>query len=175
MNKCAKLFWNPCICRSYGMDKLNLWPFCNFDLQVWLWPSTIWTNVSNGTSTPEEEELCQIILKLMHKYRSYGPDKLNLGPFYHLTAMCDLDLQTTWTNVSNGISTPQKEQLCQNILKSMHKCRSYDLDILNLLQFYHLTFKCDLDLQPTWINVSNGTVTRQGKQLCQIILKSMHK
>ena len=31
--------------------------------------------------------------------------------------------------------------------------------------FYCLTFMCDLDLQPTWTNVSN-------KQLCQIILKA---
>ena len=29
--------------------------------------------------------------------------------------------------------------------------------------FYYLTFKCDLDLQPTWTNVSN-------EQLCQITL-----
>ena len=35
-------------------------------------------------------------------------------------------------------------------------------------------FKCDLDLPHAWINVSNGTATSQGKQLCQIILKSMH-
>ena len=31
----------------------------------------------------------------MHKYKCtrYGPDKLNLRPFYHLTFKCDLDLQ----------------------------------------------------------------------------------
>ena len=142
-------------------------------------------------------------------------------PFYHLTLKCDLDIQLTWTNVSN-------EQLCQIILKSMRKCRSYgmtssiynlfiiwpssatltfnlheqmsqiallllkrnnwvklfwnpcindsyDLYKLNLLPFYQLTFKCDLDLQPVWRNVSNGTATLQGEQLCQIILKSIYK
>ena len=31
----------------------------------------------------------------MHKCTSYGPDKLNLSPFYHLTFKCDLDLQPT--------------------------------------------------------------------------------
>ena len=39
------------------------------------------TNVpmfQNGTSTLPGEHLCQIILKYMHKCRSYGPDKLNL-------------------------------------------------------------------------------------------------
>ena len=44
-----------------------------------------------------------------------------------------------------------------------------------LWPFYHLTFKCDLDFQHTWINVSNGTFTLHGQQLCQIILKSMLK
>ena len=36
----------------------------------------------------------------------------------------------------------------------------YDLD-------KSLTFKGDLD--PTWTNVSNGTSTHDGEQLCQII------
>ena len=31
--------------------------------------------VSIGTFTPQREQLCQIILKFMHKCRSYGPDK----------------------------------------------------------------------------------------------------
>ena len=136
---------------------------CDLDLQ----PN--WTNVSNGTST-QGEQLGQIILKSMHKCRSYGADKLNLWPFYHLTCKCDLDLQPTWTNVSNGNATPKGEQLCQVILKSMHKCRNYGLYKLNLWPFYQLTFNCNLDLQPTWTNVSKGTSTSQGEQLCQIIL-----
>ena len=41
------------------------------------------------------------------------------------------------------------EQLCQIIFKSMHKCRSNGPDKLKLRPFYHLTFKCDLNLQPT--------------------------
>ena len=63
--------------------------------------------------------------------------------------MCDLDLQPTQTNVSNGTSIPQGEQLCQIILKSMHKCRSNGPDKLNLCVFYHLPLECDLDFQPT--------------------------
>ena len=162
-------------CRIYGRDKLNLWQFyhltfkCDLDLQP------MWTNVSNGISTLQGEQLRQFNLKSIHKCRNYGPDKLNLWTFYHLTFKCDLDGQPTWTNVSNGTATPQGEQPCQFILKSMHKCRSYGPDKLSLRKFYHLTFKCDLDFQPTWTNVSSGTATPQGKQLCQIILKSMHK
>ena len=67
-------------CRSYGPDKLNLWPFyfyyltikCDLDLH----PTS--TDVSNGNSIPPGEHLCKIILKFMHKCRSYGPEKLNL-------------------------------------------------------------------------------------------------
>ena len=32
---------------------------------------------------------------IMHNCRSYGPDKLDLWPFCHLTFKCDLDLQPT--------------------------------------------------------------------------------
>ena len=110
------------------------------------------TNVSNGTTTPQGEHLCKIILKSMHKCRNYGSDKLNLRPFYHLTFKCDLKFQPTGTNVSNGTTTPKGEQLCQIILKSMYKCRSYGLEKL-----IYVTFKCDLDLRPTQKNVSNGT------------------
>ena len=80
---------------------------------------------------------------------------------------CDLDLGPTSTNVSNGTSTYDGEQLRKFILKSIQNCSSYDPD-------KNLTFKCDLDLGPTWINVSNGTSTHDREQLCQIILKSIH-
>ena len=143
-------------CRSYGPDKLNVWPFyhltfkCDLDLQL------SGANVSN-------EQLCQISLNSMHKCKNYGMDKLNLWPFYHLTFKCDLDLQPTRPNASNDISTPQVEQVCLIILKFIHKCRRYGQDKLNLQPFYHLTFKCKLDLQPPWRNVSNGTVTPRGE------------
>ena len=42
------------------------------------------TYVSTGTSTPQGEQLCQIIFKSMHKCIRYGPDKLTLRPFHHL-------------------------------------------------------------------------------------------
>ena len=107
------------------------------------------------------EQLSQIILKSKHKCRSYDLDKLRLWPFYHLTFKWDLNLQPTCANVSNGTSTPQGEQLCHIILKSMHKYRCYGLSMLRLWR--------GLDLQSMCKNVSNGTSPPQ------IILKSMHK
>ena len=92
------------------------------------WPSTYLNKCFNCTSTPQGEQLCQIILKSMHKCTCYGQDKLNLWPIYHLNFKCELDLHGTWTNVSNGTSTHQRGQLCQIIAKSMHKCSSYALD-----------------------------------------------
>ena len=173
LNKCFK--WQLCQiilksmnkCRSYGPDELSLDHFI-ISLQVWPCLQPTWTNVSNGTSSSRRKKLCQIILKYMYKCRSYGLDKLNLWPFYHLTFKCDLDLWPTWTNVSTGTSTPQAE-LCIVILKSTRLIALYKL---NLWPLYRFTTMCDFDLQPTWTNVSNGTSTLQGQQLCQI---TMHK
>ena len=96
-------------------------------------------------------------------------------PSYHLTATCDLDLQPATTNDSNGTTTLQVQHLCTIILKAVHKCRSYGLDKLNLWQFYHLTFKFDLDLQPTQTNVVHVTTSPHGEHLCKLILKAMKK
>ena len=48
---------------------------------------------------------------------------------------CDTYLQPTLTNVSNGTCTPKGDQRCQIILKSMHKCRRYGPEKLNLWPF----------------------------------------
>ena len=68
-NNCASLYRNPSkIVGSYGPDK-NLTFKCDHDLGHTL------TNVSNGTSTHDGEQSCQIILKSIHNCRSYGLDK----------------------------------------------------------------------------------------------------
>ena len=120
-NNCAKLFWNVTF----------IWP-------LWPWPSTYLKNVSNGTSPPRGQQLCKIILKSMHKCTSYGPDKLNIWPFWPLFDPCDLDLQPTWKNVSIGTFSPQGQQVCIIILKSMHKCTSYCPDKLNIYDHFDL-------------------------------------
>ena len=172
MNNCAKLFSNPFINVKVMAQTTSI-----YDHFI-IWPSSV-TLTCNL-----REQMFQMALFLLKEKTcakrfwnqcinvGYGPDKLNLWPFYHLIFKCDLDLLSSWTNVSNGTATPQGEQLYQIILKSMHKCRSYGLDNISLWPFYLLTFKCDLDLQPNWTNVLNGT-SCQVEQLCQIILKSM--
>ena len=161
---------------------LKLWPWqdkcftiLSFDLQVWPWPSTHLNKFSNGTATHQGEQLCKVILKSMHKCRSFGPDKLNLWPSYHLTFKCDLDLQPTWKNFPMALPLI-KENNCANLF--WNPC--INVEVMSLTSsiynhFYHLTFKCDLDLQLTWSNISNGTSTPQGKQLCHIILKLIKK
>ena len=153
---------------SNGPDKLNLWPFYHLKFKCELDLKSTWPNVLN-------EQLCQTILKSMHKCSSYGTDMLNLWPFYNLTFKCDLDLQPTCTKVSNGTSTPQGKHLCHINFKSVHECGSYGQDRLNVWPFYNLTFKCDRDLQLTWTDVSTGTSTPQGEQLCEVNLKSIYK
>ena len=68
----------------------------SFDLQVWPWPFTYVNKYLNGTSTSRRQQLCKIILKSMHKCNKYGPDKLNLWPFWSLFDPYELDLQPMW-------------------------------------------------------------------------------
>ena len=114
------LIWNHAYMYKLWPRQAQFMTILSFDLQVWAWPSKYLNNVSNYTSTGQGEKLCQVIFKSMHKCTSYGPDKLNLWPFYHLTFKCDLDLQPNWTNIWNGTSAPQGEQLRHIFLKSMH-------------------------------------------------------
>ena len=81
-NNYAKLFWNPCINVEFMAQTSSIYDHfiiltfkCDLDLQ----PTR--TNASNGTATPQGDQLCQFILKFIHKCRSYGPDKLNLCNF----------------------------------------------------------------------------------------------
>ena len=112
-------------------------------------------NVSNGTSPPQGQQLCQFVLKSMHYCTSYGLDKsgrtharMHRRTHIHQTkivrAMSRLPASGLDKNVSNGTTTPQGEHLYEIILQSMHKCRSYGPDKL-----IYVTFKCDLALQST--------------------------
>ena len=127
-------------------------------LQVWSWPSTYLNKCFKWTTVPNFIVFWNpcINVEVMTRTNSI------YDRFIILIFKCDPDLQPFWTNISNGTSTPQGE-LYQIILKSMHKCRSSGQDKLNLWPFSHLTFKCDLDLQPTRTNISNNTATPQGK------------
>ena len=96
----------------------------------------------------QEKQLCCIIFKSMHKCKSYGRDKLNLWPFHHLTFKSDLNLPTTWTNVSNGTSVPQGKQLCHIILKSMHKCTSFGPDRCTHIHIHITEFATTMSRSP---------------------------
>ena len=76
-NICAKLFWNPCINVQVMLRGSSIHVLDHFDLH--LTPVTLTfnlpKNVSNGTSPPQGQQLCQIVSKSMHYCTSYGPDK----------------------------------------------------------------------------------------------------
>ena len=69
---------------------------------------------AGALNTFEGEQLCQIILKSMHKCKSYGPDKLNVWPFYYFTFKCDLDLQRTWTKFQMALEL-LKKNICAKL------------------------------------------------------------
>ena len=56
-----------------------------------------WKIVTSGTFLSQGQQLCKFFLKSMHNCTSYGPDKLNIWPFWPLFDPCDLDLQPTRT------------------------------------------------------------------------------
>ena len=113
-SNCARLFRNLClnveVMASSIYDHFNILP----------------SNVTLTINLPKE--VFQMVLLLfkenncaklfwnpcLNVYRSHG--KLSLWSFYHLTFQCDLDLQSSKTNVSTGTTTPQ-EHLCKTILK----------------------------------------------------------
>ena len=64
------------------------------------------------------------------------------GQHVEYIVMLTFDLRPIGTNVSNDTSTHDGEQLCKFILKSIQHCISYGRD-------KNLTFKCDLNLEPT--------------------------
>ena len=164
-HNCVILFWNPCI---------NVEDIARTS-------SIIWPSVMTLTfSLPEQMFQVALLLPKKNNYaRLFWNPCINIEdmartssiywPFYHLTFKCDLDLPHTWINVSNGTATPQREQLCQIILKSMHKCRSYGWDKRNI---------CDLQVwhwPSTYLKCFKLHFFASWRQLCQIILKSMHK
>ena len=76
-NNCKIILKSMHKCIGYGPYKFNtcsIWPF-----DLYLTPATLTFNlskiVSNGSSPPQGQQLCQIVLKSMHYCTSYGPDK----------------------------------------------------------------------------------------------------
>ena len=124
---------------------------CDLELQP------TWTKISGGTSTPLGQQLCHNILKSMRKCTTYGPDKLSLWPFIIWLSSGTLTFNLPEQMFQMEYLLLKDNDFVKFILKSMHKCTSYDK--LNLWQFYHLTVKCDLKLQPTWTKISSGTCT----------------
>ena len=80
-NNCAKSFWNPCI----NVEVMAWWPFYHLTFKCDLYLQPTW----------QEEQLCHIIFKSMHKCTSYGPDKLD-GCTMHTHAQC---IHIHWTEV----------------------------------------------------------------------------
>ena len=73
---------------------------------------------------------CINVQVMARKSSVYGHFIIWPGHFIIWPSKCDLDLHSTWTNVSNDTATFQGEQQCRNIFESMNKCRSYGPDKL---------------------------------------------
>ena len=102
-NNCAKLFWNPCINVPVMARQAQFMTILIFIWPLWLWPSTYLKKMLQmALFLLKDNNSAKFILKSVHKCTSYGPDEFNIWPFWPLFDPCDLDLQPTWKNVSNG-------------------------------------------------------------------------
>ena len=76
--------------------------------------------------------MCQIILKSMHKCRSYGPDKLSIDHFIIQPSSVTLTFNLTYQMFHMAL-LHLKENNVPNYFEihALHKCRSYGPDKLN--------------------------------------------
>ena len=87
--------------------------------------------------------------------------------------MCDLDLWDIDVILSRDTPSNDGEQMCQMISKSLDERHSYGPDKLIYGHFWPLTSKCDLDLGDIDVILSRNTLSNDGEQMCQMILKSL--
>ena len=109
-----------------------------------------------------QKDLCQIILKSMHKCRSYALT----------SSICDHFI--IWpSSVALTFNLPlQMFQMALLLIKENNCAKLFwnpciNVEVMARTSSIYDNFiiwhvKCDPDLQPTWKNVSNGTSTLQG-------------
>ena len=143
-NNCAKLFWHPHTNAEILARTSWIWTILSFDLRMWPWPAAYPNKCFTWHFYSSRKQLCQIILKSMHKCRRYGPDKINLYHFI-IWPSC-VTLTFNLQNVSNSTSKLKGEKLCH--LKQT--CKNVEVwpGQAQFLIIYHLTSKGDLDFRP---------------------------
>ena len=157
-------------CTSYGLDKLNLWPFWPLFDPCDL-PETVF---QMALLLLEDNNCAKLFWNPCIKCTSYGPNKLNLLPFWPLFDPCDLDLQPTW-KILQMVLLLLKDNKCAKLF--WNPCKNVQVMAQRSSMYDHF----NLYLTPVTLtfnlpkNVSNGTSLPQGQQLCKIIFKSMHK
>ena len=84
-NNCAKLFWNPCINVQVMAQTSSIYDH----FYLYLTPMTLTFNLREkmfqmALLLLKENNCAKLFLKSMHKCTSYGPEKLNIWPFWPL-------------------------------------------------------------------------------------------
>ena len=144
-NTCAKLFWNPCI-NVEVMARTN----SIYDHFI-IWPSS----VTLTFNLPKQMfQMAIIFLKKSTCAKLFWNPRINVEVMDRTNSIYDHFI--IWpSSVTLTFNLPKqmfqmaiiflkKSTYAKLILKSMHKCRSYGPDKL-----VYVTFRCDLDLQPT--------------------------
>ena len=173
-NNCAKLFWNPCTNVQVMLRTSSIHVYDHFDL--YLTPMTLTFNLREkmfqmALLLVEDINCAKIILKSIHKCTSYGPDKLNIWPFWlYLTPV---------TLIFNLAEKCFKWHFSSSRAKTVHNYFEIHAQMYKLCsgqaQYMYMTILTFIwSLWPWPSTYLNGTSPPKGQQLCQIVLKSMH-
>ena len=152
VHNCAKLFWNPCINVEVMAQTRSI-----YDHFI-IWPSS----VSLTFNLPEQMFQMNICAKL------FLNKCINVEVMAQTSSVYDHFI--IWpSSVTLTIYLPEQVFQINNWAKLFwNPCINVDVmaqtSSIYEWPFYNLTFKCDLDLQLTWTNVSNGSTTSQGEK-----------
>ena len=145
-------------CRSYSPEMNfspifnNLTLVCDLDLE----PTDL--GDIHDTSPCYGRHMCQVILKSGKACGRYSSETNFSHTFNNLTWVYDLDLDCMDLGHMHDTSTCYGRHMYQVILKSGEACGSYNPETNFSPIFNHLTFICDLELEPTDLNHTHDIV-----------------
>ena len=83
-----------------------------------LYPGATDLDLARDTSSHDGQYFCQIILKSIKEWQSYGPD-MKKDPIFFTFDLWDLDLGATDLGIARDASSHEGQHFCQVILKSI--------------------------------------------------------
>ena len=160
----------------------QLWPrkaqfmtILTFSWPLWPWPSTYKKNVTDGIFLLDDSNCAKLFWNPCINVQVMALTSSIYNHFDLYLTPVPLTFNLHEKMFQRAFYLLKDNTWAILFLKFIHKCTCHGPDKLNIWPFWLLFEPCDLDLQPTWKNVSHGTSPLRGQQLCRFFLKSIHK